>query len=392
MMTKAVLACLFLAAVVTAIPSADNVVAGTEFVEAPDDAVHEEAAGEISALLESGKTKDACASLADSTIKQVSDSIASAQKLANAVPKGAACKKEGQPTVDKAKKNLDSAKTKAADAKKASNSAKSKPVKFKDVTIADIKDGDCAAFFQDPAYTAAQKGAEAAAKADAKAAGEFKAAQTAYDDALAAQKKAIHICACDAQKKHGEAKKAIDKANSAENAKAWTKGHHMKCVLDGKNGANCKVPAVPKSTLPGLKEPAKSAQCGHFHHAGDTVKVYVLTGSKSSSETGNKPTVRLHGSSGKTYATRFHPGKKGKSTTVSMTPPKGVTLGSIESVSFDAHGTDGWLIQQVKVDGRSYSKVVAGHVAKGLPFWLDGKPYGKSYNGYGFGDKVTLSM
>merc|ERR1711998_388287 len=317
----------------------------------------------------------------------------------------------GQPTVDQAKKNLDSTKTKAADAKKASNSAKSKPVKFKDVTIADIKDGDCAAFFQDPAYTAAQKGAEAAAKTDAKAAGEFKAAQTAYDDALAAQKKAIHICACAAQKKHGEAKKAIDKANSAENAKAWTKGHHMKCVLDGKNGANCKVPAVPKATLPGLQEPAKSAKCGQFHHAGDTVKVYVLTGTKSYSETGNKPTVRLHGSSGKTYATTFHPGKKGKSTTVSMTPPTvsyvknankggwggsctcpdgsvyqvgdnmtscgslacfggksgtchrkngpwskakvtcGVTLGSIESVSFDAHGTDGWLIQQVKVDG-----------------------------------------
>jgi hypothetical protein len=256
---KTILACLLIAAVVTAVPSADNVVPRTEFVDAGS--VHDEAAGDITALLEAGKSKDACASLADSTAKQVSDSIGSAQKLADAVPKGAACKTEGQAAVDQAKKGLDSAKTKADAAKKANAAAKVRPVKFKDMTIADIKDGDCAAFFSDAGFTSAKKAAEAAAKADSKAAGEKKAAQKAYDDSLAAQKKAIHVCACDAQKKHAEATKAIAKANTAENKKAWDKAYHMKCVLDGKDGSSCKVPPVPKATMPALQEPAKSANC-----------------------------------------------------------------------------------------------------------------------------------
>jgi hypothetical protein len=238
-----------------------------------DSLLQEEAANHVADLLQDGKTKDACASLASSTSKAVSDSVASAQKLMDAVPKGAQCKAEGQAAVDTATAHNTKAQKKAKDAKTAATQAKSKPVKFKDVTIADIKGNDCAAFFADPAYTSAKSAAVAAAKADAKAEGEATASKRALDDAVEAQKKARHFCACNVQKKHGEAAKAAAKANSAENDKAWKKAYMMQCVLDGKTGNACKVPPVPKVTVPGMKPPASTEKCGAV---ADTDKYVVV--------------------------------------------------------------------------------------------------------------------
>jgi hypothetical protein len=263
MMGKTIFACLLIATIATAIPN--NEIVPEEDYDAHvsvDYDTHTEAAKDLASLLQAGKTKDACAQLADSTLKEVSDSIASVQTLVNAVPKGAVCKNEGQAAVDSSKKQLDAAKTKAAAAKKAAESAKTKPVKFKDVTIAEIKAGDCSAFFSDSSFTAAKTAAQSAADAHAKADGELKAAQKAHDNSLTAQKAAVHACACHAQTKHAEAKKAADKANSSENAKAWSKAYSMKCVLDSKTAASCKIPTIPKVTMPALQEPAKSAQCG----------------------------------------------------------------------------------------------------------------------------------
>merc|ERR1712167_555659 len=152
-----------------------------------DHAIHEEARTHVEGLLQSGKTKDACKSLADSSIKAIDDSVKNAQKIMNAVPKGASCKKEGQPQVDAATKSNNAAQTKLTSAKKDASKAKAHPVKFKDVTIAEIKAGDCSAFFTDPSYTAAKK---------------------ALDDALEAQKYAVHVCSCKVQREHASAKTA----------------------------------------------------------------------------------------------------------------------------------------------------------------------------------------
>jgi len=227
-----------------------------------DSAIHEEARSHVEGLLQAGKTKDACKSLADSGIKAIDDSVKNAQKIMDAVPKGASCKKEGQPEVDAATKAHNAATTKLKDAKAASSKAKAHPVKFKDVTIAEIKAGDCSAFFTDPSYTAAKKSAETAGNKMAKVEGEEKAAKKALDDAIAAQKYAEHVCSCKVQREHAKAKQAADKANSAENDKAWKKSHMMKCVLAGTSMSSCKVPATPTVKVPALQAPAKGASCG----------------------------------------------------------------------------------------------------------------------------------
>jgi hypothetical protein len=255
-MMKIVLACVFLAVVVTALPADDAVPEAELYTQRVQ--LHKEASADISTMLETGKTKDACASLADATAKEITDSVGASQKVMNAVPKGSACAKEGQQAVDSAKKALDDAKAKEAAAKKAGNSAKSAPVKFADISITAVKTNDCSAFHADPAYISAKKTADAAAKKQAEAGGQSKAAQTAYDNAVAAQKAAIKACACHTRWQHDQAKKAADKSNSSENAKAWSKSHMMKCVLAGTSASSCKVPPTPKVTVPALEEPAKS--------------------------------------------------------------------------------------------------------------------------------------
>jgi hypothetical protein len=254
-MMKYAMACVLLVAV-AAIP-ADYSVPETEFADYAVQ-LHKEASGDISTLLEAGKTKDACASLAETTSKEITDSVAASQKVMNAVPKGALCSKEGQQAVDSAKKQLDAAKKKEAAAKSAGNTAAKAPVKFADISISQVKANDCSAFHADPAYISAKKAADAAAKKQAEAGGQVKGAQGAYDNAVAAQKAAIQACACHTKWQHDQAKKAADKSNSAENAKAWSKAHMMKCVLAGTSASACKVPPTPKVTVPALEEPAKS--------------------------------------------------------------------------------------------------------------------------------------
>merc|ERR1711988_302298 len=152
-MGKIALACIFIAAVATALP-ADSVVPEYELDTAELTDLHAEAQSDVEALLQSGKTKDACASLAASTVKEIKDGVASSQKIMNAVPKGAACKTEGQAAVDSASKTLDAKTSAESSAAKAASSAKTAPVKFKSITIAEIKAGDCSAFFQDNSYLA----------------------------------------------------------------------------------------------------------------------------------------------------------------------------------------------------------------------------------------------
>merc|ERR1712110_1335610 len=116
----------------------DEVVRETEFVSVVsemsvgDEDMHEEARTQVSSLLESGKTKDACASLAANMIKTVNDNAKNIQKALDAMDMGKNCAQAGlkaytdaQTAEGKAKKkNDDAVKAKSKAAKKAHEDAK----------------------------------------------------------------------------------------------------------------------------------------------------------------------------------------------------------------------------------------------------------------------------
>merc|ERR1711998_144852 len=53
-----------------------------------------------------------------------------------------------------------------------------------------------------------------------------------------------------------------------ENAKAWAKAYHMKCVLDGKPANKCAVPRMPKATLPRMPSWVARTTCAFEGYIG----------------------------------------------------------------------------------------------------------------------------
>merc|ERR1711998_257202 len=111
------LACVFLAVVVAAVPSND-------LVPEAHVQLHKEASKDIASLIEAGKPKDACTTLADSTISETKNGVATSQKVLNRLDFGKNCHTSGLAAYNSAKKRESNDKKKVSDAQKALSKAK----------------------------------------------------------------------------------------------------------------------------------------------------------------------------------------------------------------------------------------------------------------------------
>merc|ERR1711906_1238 len=187
----------------------------TELEEAysPEEA-HADAQRSIDALLQEGKKDSACRNLATGTKKEITDGQRNTQRLVNRMDVGKNCHTAGLAAYNAAK----SRETSARNQYHSCNNAIKKKA----------------------AYDNSRK---------------------ATASALKAHQKAKVACACRAQKNYKAAVKATSNFNSAANAKAWTKAHHMMCVLDGKPANKCAVPRVPRVTAPRMPSWVARTKC-----------------------------------------------------------------------------------------------------------------------------------
>jgi len=259
------------ATAVCALPSADlpdSVVPETGLVDTNAFDPAKEAQAAITVMLQEGKDEGACASLASATIKEVEDGVAGQQKILNALDTGASCPSEGQAGVDAAQNSLNSATSALSDAQKAFNDANAAPVSVGPQAFSSLQEGNCAFFFSDPAYTSAKEAFKTAKDQLEKAKGAKASAETALATAKEAQKKAIRECQCDVRSAYNKAWKAAN-TNNDENEKAYTKGKHMKCVLEGTPPASCSVGSIPKVTAITLDSGVPAEACAkHVSYIG----------------------------------------------------------------------------------------------------------------------------
>merc|ERR1711871_739117 len=248
MMRNVAMACVFFAVVVTAVPG-DAIVPETELYLEPAQ-LHKGASDDITALMEAGKTKDACATLADSSIKEIKDGAKNTQKLLNKMDVGKNCHTAGLSAYNAAKNREKNAKNAYNSANTAYQKAKNARINFSGVALSQIKSNGCYNVASHSAYTSAKAKLDRANKNVIKKKAAYNTAKKTTADALKAHQKAKKACACRAQKNHKAAVKSTSNFNSAKNAKAWTKAYHMKCVLDGKPANKCAVPRVPRVTTP----------------------------------------------------------------------------------------------------------------------------------------------
>merc|ERR1711871_1157489 len=245
---------LLVAAFATAIYSDDTTAPQEAFVQTTSiddnmDLIHEHARSKVTALLQAGKTNSECKDLADASIKGITDSITASKQTLGSLPTGGSCVSSN--LVAQAKAALDAAKATAVAASKADAASQTAPVKFADINIVDMNEGDCAAFFNDQAYLSAKSAAAATAAKNSQAIGAQKAAQKAYDDAVAADRAAMRDCACKVQKRLNEAWPTAQKGYQATEAE-WKRSHSMLCVLNGVAPNKCTIPAQPALVKPTL--------------------------------------------------------------------------------------------------------------------------------------------
>merc|ERR1711998_271372 len=235
------LACVFLAVAITALPADDLVAealpADTE-VAAPDtelyvQQLHKEASNDVAALIEAGKTKDACAKLADSSIKEITDGQRNTQRLVNRMDVGKNCHTAGLAAYNAAKSRETSARNAYHSANNAYNRAKGARVKTSPFTVSKVKANGCLDVSKDSAYIAAKRHVTTTNNNKIRKKAAYDNSRKATADALKAHQKAKVACACRAQKNHKAAVKATSNFNSSKNAKACAKGHISQHALVG---------------------------------------------------------------------------------------------------------------------------------------------------------------
>jgi len=236
-------------AAVLAFATSEMVSPETELMESEN--IYRAAKESLDVLLQEGKSDSACRNLASNSKKEIETGRKNNQALLDRMDVGKNCHKAGLEAVNAAQKREKKAGKTASSARNACNKARNAKVTVATKTLAQFKVG-CAAFLNDRAYIKAKGHMSRTCKDATKKEAAHRDAKKATKSAKQAHQKAKVTCACRAQKNHKTAVKVGKSFNSAANQRAWTKSYHMMCVLDGKSASRCKVPRVPRVSVPSM--------------------------------------------------------------------------------------------------------------------------------------------
>merc|ERR1712070_152815 len=204
-----------------------------------------------------GMGDNACADLADSTIKEINTAISNQQKVLDALDKGSKCKTEGDANVRAMEKAHNAAKDAYKKADQAVSAATKTKVSFNSLsldTAMQLKNsGKCGKFYEGASFRGAQSAYITAKKQRDSANAQVKASKSAWDKSKIAAAKAKEDCACKARDEMNKAWAAASQSKvRADNDKAWRKAQQMKCVIKGVGMGSCKYASTPVTKKPSL--------------------------------------------------------------------------------------------------------------------------------------------
>merc|ERR1711988_809752 len=200
-----------------------------------------------------------CAMEAMTAISTVKSTVAQCQSVIDGMSNGAHCPNEMSKVVADAKTAASTAATNAGNTATQLASASKTPVQFNAIPLNTIDPKNCAGLFSklkaNSNYNAAKSALDTAKTAKTNADAAKVAADKAVTDAIAAQKKAILKCKCNAKEKALEAYEKCTQNSKAQKAQ-WRKSYHLQCVEQGdvsigtnhKASGTCTIPAVPTNT------------------------------------------------------------------------------------------------------------------------------------------------
>jgi len=207
---------------------------------------------------------EACRDLADSMLKEVSDSVDHEQKTLNDLPNGSDCQAKGDAIVNDAQTELDTANSNLASAEKDYETALNTEVDLGKHTLSSLHTiGSCYTDLVEGSdnYKTAQSNADAASSKVEEAKGAVATAEENLEQAKKESKATICECKDSTEKSLKDSTDEAKKASEAENLEMWEKGKHMHCVLDGLTTENCDTGTVPTLTQPPLDSSVANYDC-----------------------------------------------------------------------------------------------------------------------------------
>merc|ERR1719313_250488 len=242
-------------------------------------------------MAENENDETACEKVAQTAIKAIEDECSTLQKDVDERAKdNADCCSKGKDGIDGAKaahaKSVESHKTCVGELA----TTKQEKVDFGKISYESLSENQCkATFFNSPAYQAQHKKVNEKKNTCTKIDGETSGLKKAITDAEVAACVARGKCYTDAE---GARDKAYDEShkacNSQKNKDAFTRAHHMLCVLKGKSLQSCSVPSMPAIKKTAMDKHECKLKCNIFESAeGTTCNHHGVKGFKVSSGCGN---------------------------------------------------------------------------------------------------------
>jgi len=261
-------------------PIGDSVVPESTFIEDQDPestfiedqdptimAQVQQARAEYQLLQSQGNDDEACESLANAAINDVSTDVEQDQNIMNALSDGSECEGKADDHVEKAKTSLLAKKETATDKKDALDTASSAPIEFPKYNLDTLQQDKCDDFFQSQVYKDAVKVRDEAKEEHDQAVADLNAATEAEENAEDESIKIKNECLCAAKTAFDSAWKGM-KDKIEDNVKAWNKGQRIKCAIA--NTSSCDVPEPPAVTAKQLVTAAADIACDSEGNPEDT--------------------------------------------------------------------------------------------------------------------------
>merc|ERR1712166_1088544 len=246
MVFRSILVAIALIASAHAVPTPNDIVPETKFVEAAATSAHASAKQIVTEMIQAGSDWTACSDLANATRDEVEDNVKTKQDMLDELDKGCGCAALGQDEVTRTVNEMNAALNAVTVAETALETATNAQVQLSSQSFQFLQSGECGWIQTDVAYQTALATYTTAVTTLATARTTYTLSVTAHTEAVTEAARLKLECECATQSAH---------------AAAWADAHHIDCVVDHIAEADCSFGPAPGLTQPTLCDDIESVSC-----------------------------------------------------------------------------------------------------------------------------------
>merc|ERR1712195_439035 len=260
MVFRSILVAIALIASAHAVPTPNDIVPETKFVEGAATSAHASAKQIVTEMIQAGSDWTACSELANATRDEVEDNVKTKQGMLDELDKGCGCAALGQDEVTRTVNEMNAALNAVTVAETALETATNAQVQLSSQSFQFLQAGECGWIMTDSSYQTAHLTYNTAVTKLATAKTTYTLSVTAHTEAVTEAARLKLECECATQSAHAVAWADANADNDA-NAAAWAQAHHIDCVVDHIAEADCSFGPAPGLTQPTLCDDIESVSC-----------------------------------------------------------------------------------------------------------------------------------